>query len=297
MDHNPPPPYSVTDLYSNSGSRPGSQPQPNLSTTTSNVDNASIPGRFITEYDAASSTGDPTIYTPPYTPDGDRSSHLDSVPDGFDNISSHASAVAASASAYFESRPVLHFSTDTLLVHIINITKDTQPSDVPFPEPQKKWLDRDVLPQDWETFVNYLIPHHTDASNHDVAERKLKAELIGERMHKLTLDQNETSTTDLRQVDAQLEPLRRPHTEEGMYHDVNTVIDAWNEGFFAVRNIRIEASEPQSEDGTRAMPGSWINDPAEAVASGQSQAPQCTSRRGFGSWVRADDSGFHIAGI
>src|SRR5277367_1134049 len=191
MDHSPPPPpYSVTDLYSNSGSR-SAQPNPTLSTATSNVDNASIPGRSISEYDAASSTGDPAIYTPPYTPDGDRSTHLDSVPDSFDNVSSHASAVAASASAYFESRPVLHFSTDTLLVHIINITKDTQPSDIPFPEPEKKWLERDVLPQDWETFVNYLIPHHTDASNHDVAERKLKAELIDERMQRLSLDQKD----------------------------------------------------------------------------------------------------------
>ena len=295
MDHSPPPPYSVTDLYSNSGSRSGSQPH-TLATTTSNVDNASIPGRPISEYDAASSTSDPTIYTPPYTPDGDRSSHLESVPDGFDNVSSHASAVAASASAYFESRPVLHFSTDTLLVHIINITKDTQPSDIPFPEPEKKWLERDVLPQDWETFVNYLIPHHADANNHDVAERKLKAELVDERMHRLTLDQNDTSRTDLREVDAQLEPLRRSHTEEDVYHNVNTVINIWNDGFFRQRNILIEASESQSEDGTRAMPGSWTNDPVEAAANPQSQTPQCISRRGFGrgGWLRADNSGFHV---
>src|SRR5271170_2634732 len=102
MDHGPPPPYSVTDLYSNSGSR---------SHPTSNADNTVIPGQSISEYDATSSAGDPTIYTPPYTPDGDRSSYPGSVPDGFDNVSSHASAVAASASAYFESRPVLHFST------------------------------------------------------------------------------------------------------------------------------------------------------------------------------------------
>jgi hypothetical protein len=297
MDHNPPPPYSVTDLYSNSGSRLGSQPQPHptLTATTSNFDNASVPGRSISEYDAASSTGDPTIYTPPYTPDGDRSSHQDSVADGFDNVSSPASATAASASAYFESRPILHFSPDTLLVHSINITKHTQPSDIPFPEPEKKWLERDMLPQDWETFVNYLIPHHTDASNHDVAERKLKAELIDERMHRLTLDQNDTSRTDLRHVDAQLEPLRRSHTEEGVHCDVNGVIDAWNMKFFGPRNIFIEAPEPQSEDGMMAMPGSWTNDPAEAAANGQSQVPPCTSRRGLGgSWIRADNNGFHI---
>jgi hypothetical protein len=280
MDHSPPPPYTETD-FSNSA--------------TSHVDNASIPGQSISEYDAASSTSDPTIYTPPYTPDGDRSNHLGSLPGGFDNVLSHTSAVAASALAYFESRPVLHFSKDTLLVHMINITNDTQPSDIPFPEPEEKWLERDVLPQDWETFVNYLIPHHTYASNHDVAERKLKAELIDERMQRLTLDPNDTSRTDLRQVDAQLEPLRRSHTEEGVYSDVNTVIDVWNQGFFGPRNIFVEASEPQPEDSTRAMPGSWTNDPAEAEANGQSQAPQCTSRRGFGRpWMRADNSGFHI---
>jgi len=285
MDHSPPPPYTETDIYSNSGSR--SHP--------SHVDNASIPGQSVSEYDAASSTGDPAIYTPPFTPDEDRSNHLGSLPGGLDNASSSASAVAASAFAYFELRPVLHLSTDTLLVHIINITNDTQPSDIPFPEPEEKWLERDVLPQDWETFVNYLIPHHTDVSNHDVAERKLKEELIDERMQRLTLDPNDTSRTDLRQVDAQLEPLRRSHTEEGVYRDVNTVIDVWNQGFFGPRNVFVEASEPQPEDSTRTMPGSWTNDPAEAEPSGQNQAPKCASRRGFGrSWMRADNSGFHL---
>jgi hypothetical protein len=295
MDQGPPPPYTPSDIYSNSSSRANSQPHPVLTTPTSNFDNASVPGQSRSEYDAASSTGDATIYTPPYTPDGDESNHLDYVADGFDNVSSPVSAIAASASAYFESRPVHHLSTDVLLVHTIIITEHPQPSDIPFPEPEKIWLERDVLPQDWETFVNYLIPHHTDASNHDVAERKLKDELIDERMHRLTLDQNDASRTDPRQVDAQLEPLRRHQTEQSVNHDVYAVVDAWNEGFFGKRNILIEAPAPQSEDGRRAMPGSWINHPAEETANGQGQAPPCTPRRGFGrGWLRADNTGFHM---
>ncbi len=265
-----------------------------LTTTTLNFDDVSVTGQPVSEYDAASSTGDPTIYTPPYTPDGDRSSHLASVAGGFDNVSSTASPIAASASAYFESRAVHHLSTDVLLVHSIIITKHTKPADIPFPEPEKKWLERDVLPQDWETFVNYLVPHHMDASNHDIAERKFKEELIDERMHRLTLGQNDASRTDLRQVNAQLEPLRRSHTEEG-YFDVSAVINTWNEGFFGPRNIFIEVSESPPEDDRGVMPGSWTNDPAEALGNGQSQTPPYPSRRGFGGgFIRADSTGFHM---
>jgi len=300
MDHEllPPPPYSETDLYSSSGSRSSAHHHPVLTATTSNLDNASMPAQAESEHDTVSSTGDPTIYTPPYTPDGDLSSHLNSVADGSDNVSSHDSAIAASASAYFESRPVHHLPTDVLLVHNITITKHTQPSDIPFPEPEKKWLERDVLPQDWETFVNYLIPHHTDASNIDIAERKLKEELIDERMHRLTLDQNDASRTNQRQVDAQLDPLRRSHTEQSLHLDVNAMVDAWNVGFFGKRNIFIEVSETQSEDDRMAMPGAWTNYPAEEAVNDQGQASPCTSRRGFGGgWMQADQNGFRMGSL
>jgi hypothetical protein len=164
-----------------------------------------------------------------------------------------------------------------------------------FPDPEEKWLERDVLPQDWETFVNYLIPSHADVSNYEVANRKLKAELIDERMHRLTLDANDSSRIDLRDVDAQLEPLRQSHTEEGVSTDINAMITAWNEGFFGPRGVFVEASERETEDGTRAMPGSWTNDPTEVTADSQTQVPPCMSRRGFGGgWIRADNSGFHI---
>lgn len=266
-----------------------------LTATTSDFDDASVPGLSVSEYDATSSTGDPTIYTPPYTSDGDQSGHLDSVVDGFGDASSHVAATVASALAYFESRPVHHLPTDGVLVHNIVVTERTKPSDIPFPEPEKLWLERDVVPQDWETFVNYLIPHHTDASNHDIADRKIEEELIGGRVHGLTLDQNNKSRADLRQVDAQLQPLRRSHTEQSFQVDVSAVVDAWNVGFFRKRNILIEVSEPQYENDRREMPGSWTNHSAEESANHQGQASPCTSRGGFGSrWLQADRDVFRI---
>ena len=247
------------------------------------MDNASIAGRPTPEADAASSADEP-IYTPLHSPDG--SLYLND---------SDLTTPATAAAAYFESRSVQTASTDTLLVHEISVTEHTLPIHLEFPEPEKKWLERDVLPQDWETFINYLIPHHADVSNHEVADRKLKAELIDERMSRLTLDENARSRTDLQDVDAQLEPLRQSHTEEAGGNHINSMISLWNEGFFGPRGAFIDLVEPKpGEETTRAMPGAWTNDPADQDPSGQSSATPCGSRRGRGGWIRADDTGFHI---
>jgi hypothetical protein len=272
MDHVPPPAYSVTD--------------PALSPTTSNLDNASVAGRQAFELDAASSTDDPIIYTPLHSPDG--SCHL--------NDADHVSSSAAAAATYFESRPVQQLCTDRLLLHEITLTQSTQTIDLPFPQPEKKWLERDVLPQDWETFINYLIPHHADVSNHEVADRKAKDEMIDEKMSRLTLEENDPSRMNLDDwIEAQLEPLRRSHTQNSNDNEAKSMIALWNEGFFGPRGVFIDLVETLPEEDLRRMPGSWTNDQAEPAGIDQQERPQCTSRRSFGNgWMRADNTGFHL---
>jgi hypothetical protein len=178
--------------------------------------------------------------------------------------------------------------------------ENTRPSDLPFPYPEEKWLERDVLPEDWQTFINYLIPYHADISNSEVADRKMKAELIDERMERLTLN-TDSGRTDSAKIDAQLSPLRHTHADPSVVSNIDTVIKEWNEGFFGPRGLLIEIAEPAPE--TRAMPGSWTEDPAD-IPTGINQGGQDAQdaqghRRGFrgsfgGGWIRADDTGFHI---
>lgn len=278
MDRAPPPPYSETDIYSNSGS--GTHPIPTPASTS--VDNASVTGPSFSD----DSSVDSIVHTPPYSPDG--SLHNG---EGRDHVSS------PSAAAFFESRSPLQLSSDTLIIHTITILENTKPSDLPFPHPEEKWLERGVLPEDWQTFINYLIPYHADISNSEVANRKLEAEAINERIKNLTLDTDGMSI-NTEKVDAQLSPLRQTHTDPRAAPTVDAIIREWNERFFGPRGLLVEITEPATQ--TRTMPGSWTEDPGEVHPESMSGGRGARGgRRGFpegfgGGWIRADNTGFHI---
>jgi hypothetical protein len=234
---------------------------------------------------------DSEVLTPPYTPLS-RSLHQNSLKS--ENGSGHISSAAA---AYFESRPVLpSLDTDQVqCIHWLEITNTTRPEDLPYPQPHDQWLERDVLPQDWETFVNFLIPLHAATSNNDLADRKLKAELIDERMSRLTLDQDVRRYINPQQVEAQLDPMRKIHSEYSGISDAETVVNDWNEGFFIPRGLKVELSQGEVADDMRMpMPGSWTDNMDEPTTS----AAPCGGRRGGrgfgGGWVRADNTGFHL---
>ena len=171
-------------------------------------------------------------------------------------------------------------------------------------------MAKDVKPEDWITFVNYLLPDYYSSVNNDVADRKLKAELIDERMHRLTLGQNDVSRTDLDQVNAQLEPLRTDCSRRlALKTDVHATTELWNEGFFLPRGIKIRlvgselAVDPDDrgvysngKGDSSTIPGAWIPCDHElpGVPSGESRAP----RRGwsFGG-IKADSRGFKLGPI
>jgi hypothetical protein len=234
----PPPPYSETDIYSNAPT----SPYPHILTpATSQADNASVASRPLP---STASSLDDTIFTP-----------TGSVGDDIDIAS------ASSAAAYFESRPPQNQVVAPAVIHAINITSSTKPSDLPYPE---AWQVKDVTEQDWATFINYLIPDHAFGVNNDVAERKLRAELIDARMHSLNLGEEDRSRTNMDEVDAQLDPLRQPQSPGSLdrLNRVQATISEWNEGFFKPRGIQIttidlDAEIAAGEDGNR-MPGSYI---------------------------------------
>lgn len=282
----PPPPYTETDLYSAS-----SRGAPTNSAPTE-ADDASV---------APSSADGSVILTPPYTPDGSCRVNCAELPAELPSTSNalldSASSTSASASTYFESRSI-NLIDDILLVHTLTLRPNAQPRNLIFPQPEIAWLQRGITKQDWATFVNYLIPHHIDSHNSHVADRKLQAELLGEGLEQLTMKEDDSCRRDLSDVDAQLEPLRRPTSDR--ITRAEDVVAAWNENFFAPRCVHIDLEiveelniESSPEDLTRDIPGAWAQDenaPAEAKSG--------PSRRrvggGLGGFIRAGNDGFHV---
>lgn len=272
----PPPPYSETD--------PASSPRPALTPATSQVDSVSV----------AASSVDETIYTPPYSPTG--SVHRgQTVGDSCGHVSS------SSATAYFESRPVLRSVYGTPEIHSITISARTQPEDLPYPP---NFLSRDCIEQDWATFLNFLLPGHLAGVNNEVADRKLQAELLDGSMQKLGLSQEDRSDTS--EVDAQLEHLRQqpsPSTAERL-RILESTISEWNEGFFGPRGLQITTIDPDAEiaagEETSRMPGSWI--PWEEDGQPESSRGNLQGRRrffGLGSnpSMEAGSQGFRLGPI
>ncbi|KAL2073715.1 hypothetical protein VTL71DRAFT_11041 [Oculimacula yallundae] len=287
MDPPPPPPYSEVDTLSTAGS---SIPPPILTPASSQTDNASVAAR---PFPSTASSVDETIYTPLYSPTS--SVHKNQVfSDEHDHVSS------SSATAFFESRPTHTSHSSAALETIkISVTHGTEPKDIPYPP---ELQDKDVNELDWLTFVNYLLPDHTAGVNNDVADRKLRAELVDERMHRLTLGKESRSMTDLREVEAQLDPLRQPQTvpSADISRRVEATISEWNEGFFMPRGLQIlntgvEAEESPADGEATPLPGSWI--PWEHEMNGEA-GPSSNSRKGFFSgFMQAGPQGFKMGPI
>ena len=161
-------------------------------------------------------------------------------------------------------------------------------------------MSRDVSQQDWATFVNYLLPDHAAGVNTGVAHRKLQAELIDERMHRLTLGEADRSMTNLEQVDAQLDPLRNtspPQTTDRTARVQETLAE-WNDGFFMPRGVKIRLidSERPKEDETLRIPGAWIPNDNDLPRESPTTHRRSSSGWGFGG-MRADSRGFRMGPI
>lgn len=234
MDDIPPPPYSETDIYSRSGRAPGARTGPN-------DDDASVD---------ASSSRSTTIYTPPETP---RESHHN-----FSSSDDHHTV--ASAHSYFESRPTLNTrASGHNLVISLAIAEDASPDDFPYPG----WASaHDTTEQDWQTFLNYLLPDHASRANSQILERKLRAEKDAQ-----------SSTTEKSVAEAQLEQIKSSSDSPSQpLRDIDAMIHEWNDGFFGPRGVTIQRaqtpasqhlptrdprSEPQTQSQEQAARSRW----------------------------------------
>jgi hypothetical protein len=104
----------------------------------------------------------------------------------------------------------------------------------------------------WATFVNYLLPDHAAEVNNDVADRKLRAEVV-EGIHQLVLSQGDQSRPGGSDIDAQLQHLRQPkssNTTEWLGMAESTILE-WNRGFFRPRGIQITIADQHTEIAAR----------------------------------------------
>ncbi|KXX81947.1 hypothetical protein MMYC01_201129 [Madurella mycetomatis] len=268
----PPPPYTETDIFSTSGPAPSSGRRDS---------------HTIDDQSTSSTNGD-VIYTPPLTP---RSSHLSNFAGEDDDH-----AANSSAATYFESRPA-PFLSQPHIVHRITVAEGSTPGNLPYPS---ELAARDVRPEDWQTFANYLIPHYSAVSNEQVIDRKLRAEGVTSNSSNNNNSNNgnddtSSQTSGRSHVAAQLDQIRCPvdHTDVDAARrrqNIEGTVREWNEGFFGPRHITIrvggdDGSPPADElpQPQVHMPGAWDQSfDQQGSTYAAEPAPAASSRSRFG---------------
>ncbi|KAI0551923.1 hypothetical protein F4679DRAFT_536912 [Xylaria curta] len=227
----PPPPYSETDIYSHSH---GSRNRPSSRAD----DDVSI---------APSSSNSNIIFTPPESP---RDAQYNFAgPSGDQHTTT-------SAQAYFDSRPP-NRPPDLSITIDLEVAPGATPSDFPYP---KRALDRDITEQDWQTFINYLIPEHVARANSHIVDRKLRA-----------TETAQPSASD-GIAEAQLAPLKSSANVHVSLQDIAAVTREWNHGFFEPRGvtIRVKYNFEPAVEGARTPENEASR--ATSADAGQSQS-------------------------
>lgn len=219
---------------------------------------------------SAASTSE-VIYTPPLSPSSPQSQSFTSGnnnllsprhPEQQQNTVSVSSEhlTSASAEAYFESRPVPASCDGSVLQlkHTIVVKADSSPDEFPY---RPDWARLDVKEEDWQTFLNYLLPNHAAQRNEAVIDRKLRAEGMGADDARSALSKkSEKSATDadveeMTPVEAQLDQIRTPDLQQRQ--TIEDTVREWNDGFFGPRGMAIEVDENARASENHRIPGAW----------------------------------------
>ncbi|KAL8779532.1 MAG: hypothetical protein Q9213_006901 [Squamulea squamosa] len=153
---------------------------------------------------------------PPYTPTTPIPTQLyqgTSIPSfhGRDPQPSLASSDfdSESAAAFFEDRSCTIQYPSHVLKHVLQLSPNTTRDHLSFPQPEDQYRSRDVSHDDWNTFLNYLLP---------VSPKSAK------RKDRLTQRSNEDVLQDPERIEA--------------------VLADWHHGFFGPRGIQLEIRFP-----------------------------------------------------
>ncbi|KAG5975857.1 hypothetical protein E4U55_007561 [Claviceps digitariae] len=237
----PPPPYSATDIYSNSQS-PSFMP----------LDDAALRASFSSTT-SSSSTGDHVIYTPPMTP---------VTPSALSSTNSHHHhhhhsppqlqqqrllPTQPGAALYFASRPAPTAKDglqSDIIMYVIKVQDSSVPGDFPY---QDHWAAMDVTPRDWATFVNFLLSGHATGGSEAVLDRYSRAGKAS--------DSDATSdTTGHSRLEAQPDHVREAQpaalaARSTSQRAVEATIQQWNDGFFGPRGMNLVLHNQDSGTG------------------------------------------------
>lgn len=269
----PPPPYSETDIYSNPDSHghspilSQSQILPAHHRTPSHNNSNSVP--VMDDASSAASTSE-VIYTPPLSPSSPQSQsynsgtnllsprHAEQQQNTVSVSSDHLTS--ASAEAYFESRPAPASSggDELQVTHTIVVKADSSPDDFPY---RRDWASFDVKEEDWQTFLNYLLPNHATQRNEAVIDRKLRAEGMdtddakSAHSNKSEKSAANAAVEERTPIEAQLDQMRTPDLQQRQ--DIEHTVREWNDGFFGPRGIVIKVDENATLNDIYRVPGAW----------------------------------------
>lgn len=340
--HDPPPPYSET--WTEAASVAGAVGHSPIIGTGSDDASLATPATTTapSTTSAQSSSGGNVIYTPPDTPtpelqhtavptgihvrhqrDPSAQAYFDSRPVVLSAVSDGWLSKSSAEGGFKDDADSTHNNNNNINTnHHVNIhvrvSDTTTPADLPFPSVLSAATTtsgvsnvsgssrHDITEQDWQTFVNFLIPDHVVRSNAGLISRKIQDENGNTSYHGHNNDGNSTSNSPCsggRQgelTQAQLDQIRSAFPDHALAERGRVARDAvweWNDGFFAPRGVRIclkvaetptvpAAAAGKREDGLgrETMPGSHALHSRDTAAPVQGQqCPSSGSRPGSGS--------------
>lgn len=331
--HDPPPPYSET--WTEAASVAGAVGHSPIIGTGSDDASLATPATTTapSTTSARSSSGGNVIYTPPDTPtpepqhtavptgihvrhqrDPSAQAYFDSRPVVLSAVSDGWLSRPSAEGGFKDDADGTHNNNNINTNHHVNIhirvSDTTTPADLPFPGILSAATktsgvgsiggnssSHDITEQDWQTFVNFLIPDHVTRSNAGLISRKIQGK-NGSNSNS-SLPRSGGRQDELAQ--AQLDQIRSAFPDHALAERGRVARDAvweWNDGFFAPRGVRIclEVAETPTVPaaaalgkeenglGQETMPHSQTAHSRDMAAPVQGQQrPSSGSGFGFGS--------------
>lgn len=147
-----------------------------------------------------------------------------------------------SAASYFELRPPPVRTYGHVVSFRIAVNLNSHLFNIPFPQPEELWLERDVQLQDWMTFINFMIPPREAVQEINATKSKDRGNLClndintGSNGEVFSGEHGKAAGT----VGASWQGQPIVQQTNGMHNmRVDCVVREWNENFFLPRGLEI----------------------------------------------------------
>lgn len=241
MDDAPPPPYSLRDPHTPTGSLPIYPPQditafnafvgtPPVLPVRQPSGPSIVPARSAPSRSPVSPGLTTTLSLIPQTRlNGITNEELQKI--GF-----------VSAAPYFELRTPVQPRPSNVIYHHISISPDAGPDNLLFPWPGERWTSREVDDQDWMTFLNHLFPPHAaegDTKGGQELEADTGVDMGGCRLGKSSTRDQSRPLLGNRPGSSTSTGAQNRETDRSRRIRIEAVAAQWNEGFFGPRGLEV----------------------------------------------------------